>query len=149
MGCYTHVELAVPEGAAKAAQALFDEEADEDLGSSEGVTRFSFAEVNYANLAFIPLLREHGIAYDSRWDEMSEYSAGVESCRFTEAGEIQVKEISDDSLSIPLVQLKEYIDKPEQLRKFILAHEESITVLPWDNQVEYGKRYRLRQLITA
>ena len=44
-------------------------------------------------------------------------------------------------------QLAKWLKELTALRAYILAHDERIKVLPWDNQVEYGKLYRTKQLI--
>ncbi len=39
------------------------------------------------------------------------------------------------------------IDDPDALRQFILDHQQATQVVPWKNQVEFGKRYRARELL--
>lgn len=150
MGDRTYVTLEVPKELKHAAEALFNEDTNEDGENiAEGTHWFGFSEVNHGALEFLEALQDQGIPYNSSWEAGSEYGPGTDSCRFTPEGIMVNKEIYESSLSIPLVVLLSYIDKPDQLIKYILAHEEVVAVLPWDNQVEYGKRYRLRQLVTA
>ncbi len=56
-------------------------------------------------------------------------------------------ELYDAEDNPPMNRLIALIDAPVALRQFILDHQASRAVLPWDNQVEYGKRYLLRHLI--
>ena len=44
-------------------------------------------------------------------------------------------------------QLMKLIDKPEELRQFIVNHQEEHATLPWENQEENGKIFLTRKLI--
>jgi hypothetical protein len=108
-----------------------------------------FEEVNHGELPFLDTLQDRGIAYDSEWEEGGSYGAGGAYLRFTKDGKADFKEIYDNCRNPPLNNLLKVIDAPEELRKVILAFCDSIIVLPWDNQVEYGKTYRVLRLLNV
>ena len=150
MGDRSYVTLEVPKELKHAAEALFNGDTDKDGENiAEGTHWFGFSEVEHGSLKFLHLLKAQGIAYSSSWEAGGGYNPGTDSCRFTPEGEAVTKEIYDESLGVPMENLLGYIDSPVELRSYILAYQEIVTVLPWDNQVEYGKIYRLRQLVTA
>lgn len=148
MGDRTYVTLSVLSAHKEQVTALSEDTYNSDW---EQPTKhyFVFGEVNYGELDFLDKLQDAGIAYDSEWEAGSEYGSGGEHCRFTAEGEIVLKEIYDSEINPNLTQLISLIDQPEALRNFILHHKEQITTLPWDNQEEYGKLYRTKQLIAA
>lgn len=106
-----------------------------------------FSDVNYGELEEITDLIALGIPCDYRWGNGSNYGSGRKYIRFTPEGEIRLIEYCDEDYNPPLYSLMERIDNPEELVKYIKEHKERITPLPWDNQVEYGKIYRTRQLL--
>lgn len=114
----------------------------------ENLTEFTYFEVNYADLSFLPSLIELGIAYISRWDAGSEYDAGKEIARFTEDGQVIIKTIHDDDEHISVEQLMGYIRNPERLIECIKEKHQGLQCLPWDNQIEWGQKYKCLQLLT-
>lgn len=147
MGDRTTVELTVLTAQSEAAQALFDGEPDE-TGPSQLLTVFTFYEVNYGELHFLPDLTAAGIAFDSYWGEGSEYGAGQKVCRFTAEGTLDLRELYDDYYNPDLNELMRHINDPVKLKEIIESHHKKVTPLPWDNQEQYGKLYRAAQLIT-
>lgn len=117
--------------------------------SDENLCYLAFEEVNYGTLSFLGELRDVGIAYDSCWEAGAEFSKGTESCRFTEDGGIQTLSIYEGGENPSINQLIALIDQPQALRAFILQHQADTSPLPWDNQVEYGKRYLAKQMLTS
>lgn len=115
----------------------------------DNTTAFEFGEVNYGSLKGLVALAEAGIAYESAWGAGYEYEAGTTSVRFTSEGEMVKKTIYDREFSIPITYLMHLINQPETLFELINNRNEEVQVLPWDNQEEYGKRYRARQLIST
>ena len=115
----------------------------------DNTTGFEFDEVNYGVLKRLVALEEAGIAYESTWRAGCEYEAGTTSVRFTSEGEKVKKTIYDSDLSIPITDLMHLINQPEAILELIKNSNEEVQVLPWDNQEEYGKRYRARQLIST
>lgn len=108
---------------------------------------YEFEEVNYGELPFLGEFRKAGIPYESRWERGGEYSAGEQSCRFTADGSVITKERDDDEVNPDLDLLFSSIDDHEALKKIIQERHDAVTVLPWENQVEYGKRYVMKQLL--
>ena len=148
MGDRSTVLLNILESQKEKAEALINFQADEDFDNQDGHWAYQFHEVNYGNLGFLHALKNAGIAYDSSWDSGSEYTAGTASCRFTPEGACIEKDIYDEALNPSLDKLIELIDQPDALRKYILIHQENISVLPLDeDQVEYGKLFRTHKLI--
>lgn len=148
MGDRTTVHLYVPTDLADQAEALFDFGCEYTDDCEDNTTQFTFGEVNYGNLPFLNKLAEAGIAYNSCWEDGGDYKSGCESLRFTPSGEFVLKTLyNGEDVNPSLNRLLELIDQPEALREYILNYKEIRSVLPWDNQVEYGKLHRARQLI--
>ena len=148
MGDRTNVELTILESQKESAESFFDDEPGEGYDGQDGQWIYQFSEVSYGNLEFLGALRDAGIAYDSSWESGGEYTAGTASCRFTPEGACIEKEIYDTKINPSLDKLIELIDQPDALRKYILIHQESISVLPLDeDQAEYGKLFRTHKLI--
>ena len=147
MGDRTTVTLSVLESQKNEAQEYFEFE-DNCHWFDEPLAYYQFEEVNYGTLDFLDKLKAAGIAYESQWDRGSEYGAGVKSVRFTADGEVIQKEIYDSEIGINPALLMEVIDEPEKLRQLIISHHEEVSTLSWENQEQYGKIYRAKQLIT-
>lgn len=148
MGDRTYVTLTVLKSQEKEAMSLFCYDPDEDWFEDQ-FSYFGFAEVNYGTLSFLSDLQAAGIAYDSRWEQGGDYEPGSESLRFSSSGEAIVKAFNDSAKNPDLSALVGLIDKPEDLKKYILKHHEEVSCLPWENQEEYGKLYRAKQLISS
>ena len=106
-----------------------------------------FSEVNYGELEEFKELIALGIPCDYWWDRGSTYGSGCKYIRFTSEGELQLVAYYDEDRNPNLNMLLNLLDRPEELIKYIKEHKEKLTPLPWDNQVEYGKIYRARQLL--
>ena len=113
------------------------------------LTIFDFDEVNYGELPFLQKLEKAGIPYNSRWGKGDDYGSGETVCRFTPEGEALVVELCDAEDNPRIASLLERLDKPEELVQYILDYVGSRKVYPWDNQEDYGKLYRMKQLITT
>ena len=149
MGDRSYVTLSVLTSQAELARTLIEDFNDEITFDNDRCTYFTFEEVNYGELKFLDALQAAGIAYLSEWEGGNEYGAGCTSCRFTAEGEAIIKSFDDSEINPELYTLMELIDQPEQLRTYILAHKELRTILPWDNQEEYGKLYQATMLINT
>jgi hypothetical protein len=57
------------------------------------------------------------------------------------------KEVANEYRNPEITTLMEMLDDTVKLKAHIMGHYEAISSLPWENQVEYSKRYRLKQLI--
>jgi hypothetical protein len=147
MGDRTTVYLDVLVSQAEAAKKLFDYGSQDEYLNGEGFIEFVFTEINHGTLDFLSKLQEAGIAYDSSWSPGNEYGAGANFCRFTADGEVICFDRYDSEAHPDLSCLMTRIDDPIALREYILEHHKNVTPLPWDNQEEYGKLYRTKQLI--
>lgn len=146
MGDRTQVVLLVLLEHADVVRAIYKNEFEESwLGDT--LATFTFQEINYGTLHDLIKLQEMGIPYNSVWSAGDDYDEGGEYLRFTPEGDICYKELYVSDENPPLNKLLELLDSPEKLREFILTFKEKVSILPWDNQEEYGKIYRAKQLI--
>lgn len=121
----------------------------EDLIKDSVKATAVFYNCNYGNLDFEKDLVKLGVAYTKSWEAGSDWGSGSDHIRFTEHGEVINRTIYDADIGIRVDLLMPHIEDHEKLKKLIQKKAEYLYVLPWDNQVEYGKRYQARQLITA
>jgi hypothetical protein len=147
MGDRTTVYLDVLVSQADAAKKLFIYGPSDEYSNGDQFIEFEFTEINNGTLDFLDELQEAGIAYDSSWSPGHEYGAGTTFCRFTADGQAIKFDRYDSEAHPDLSCLMTRIDDPKALREFILEHHNNVTPLPWDNQEEYGKLYRTKQLI--
>jgi hypothetical protein len=148
MGDRTGVTLTVLTSQSEGIEELLGYGADcADTGSQ--FTSFEFSDVNYGVLENLEKLTSAGIAFNSEWGSGGDYGPGVHWCRFTPDGECRENEVSDEGANPPIEKLMELIDKPEELRGYIVAYHYDVTPPPWDNQEEYGKLFRTKQLISS
>lgn len=148
MGDRVSVTLSVLTSQAQAAKAIIDDSyQDEGMWLDYKLTYFVYEEVNYGNLPELKVLLEHGIAYESEWEAGGDFGKGAEQLRFTSEGEAVVMSVYESEQNPPMNELLAIIDKPEELRNYILKYKEVHTPLPWDNQEEYGKLYRAKKLL--
>ena len=153
MGDRTYVYLYVPAELFQQAKEIaikHDREPTEECTDDVSAHWMGFAEVNYGELNCTKELRSAGIAYDMDWGTGSSYEEGNEYCRFSETGELIVKTVFGSSHCLYPSQIEEVIEKHNTLdavKELLKNHYDSTTPLPWDNQVEYGKLYRTKQLL--
>lgn len=148
MGDRTTVTLSFLESQQDEALKHFSFVADE-AWCDEPFAYHRFEEVNYGTLDFLDKLKASGIAYESEWDRGSEYGPGVKSVRFTPDGDVVEKEVYNSECSIDVHDLMALLNKPEELKDLITSTHQAVSVLPWENQEEYGKLYRAKQLIST
>lgn len=110
---------------------------------------FEFSEVNYGELDEEQDLQEAGIPYDYQWGSGGDYGPGSRYVRYTPEGKLEILNIYDGDLSPPASMLKELMGKPNFLARYVDQYFKDITPLPWDNQLEYAKIYRARNLIES
>ena len=155
MGDRTYVHLHVPAelfAQAKEIAIKHDGEPHGEATDEDGVHFMGFEEVNYGELCCIKELQSAGIAYDMDWAKGSEYDGGVQYCRFTETGALTLKTINGSDYYIHPSVLEKVIEEHNSLdavKDFLKRHHEATDPPSWDNQVEYGKMYRARQLIAG
>lgn len=102
---------------------------------------------NPSSLEFLPRLEALGIAYDARWAGHEVSLPGTRHSRYGPTGAHQIKELEVGGQHPPMAECLKRIDDPDALRQFILDHQQATRVVPWKNQVEFGKRYRARELL--
>lgn len=122
------------------------------VDDDEVCTVLSFEEVNYGTLPWLSELTNLGIAWDSRWHGGDEYGPGTKHSRFAADGTEQTVEFSDTEEGvIDCNKLLEFMQRPgitpDSIRTYILNHVESFNPLPWEGQVENGKRHLALKLI--
>lgn len=123
--------------------ASFDEKYD-----YEETTYYIFYECRGQSLAISDLLSKHGIAFTQEWTDDCGNS-GINTQRFTSRGKSIYKDLDNSKVNPDAEQCLNLIDKPVELREYILEHQASRLFLPWDNQEQNGKLYMARQLINA
>ena len=151
MGDRTLVILEFPAEFEKEANAIIAAayEEGENITHDEAadIICLSFEEVNYGELSFLPKMTDAGIPYDSSWSSGSDYGAGTEYNRYTSGGQNVLLTVSDEDINPSIVTLMTVIDEPIKLQEMVRNHFQDTTPLPWDNQVEYAKKYRVLKLI--
>lgn len=120
-----------------------------DIIDDDPFSFLSFYEVNYGELAGLNTLIQEGIAFDSTWEAGGEFGQGTNFCRFTSKGEYVGLTLYLGDENPSMVDLFSHINNYEDLRDYILGYKKTYTPLPWDNQIEYGKIYRMTQLVTT
>ena len=111
------------------------------------IISLSFEEVNYGELPFLPKMADAGIPYNSSWSSGSNYGAGTEYNRYTSEGCTVFLNVFDEDINPSIVALMTVIDEPIKLQEMVRNHHRDTTPLPWDNQVEYAKKYKVLKLI--
>ena len=149
MSTRVSVDLTVLLSQKEAAIAIFGKDEFDDAWLVENRQCLTFHEISNGQLRFLPKLEAAGIAYDAVCEASSEWSSCHDSCRFTPEGESITKELSEAYNNPSMHELMQLLDKPDVLITYIKDHAEKRFVLPWDNQEQYGKLYRTRQLIGA
>lgn len=155
MGDRTYVYLYVPAELFEQAKEIaikHDGEPNVENILDDEVHYMGFEEVNYGELGCIKELQSAGIAYDMDWAKGSEYEEGVQYCRFTENGDLTLKTVVGSDYYIHPSVLETVIEEHNSLdavKDFLKRHNEAVNPPSWDNQVEYGKMYRTKQLIAG
>lgn len=153
MGDRTYVRLYVPAELFEQAKEIaikHDGEPSEVNTDGERIHFMGFEEVNYGELDCIEELQSAGIAYDMDWAEGSGYEEGVHYCRFTETGDPTLKTVMGSDYYIDPSVLEKVIEEHNSLdavKGLLKRHHKTVDPPSWDNQVEYGKIYRTKQLI--
>ena len=93
------------------------------------------------------LLVQQGIPFESEWQAGCEFGVGTNYGRFTPKGEYVglILYVGDQNPSMD--ELQNRLNNYDDLRDYIQAYKETHTPLPWDNQVNFGKRYLLNKLV--
>lgn len=123
----------------------------EEAQISEGpeLASFYFDEVNNGCVGAQDELTEAGIPYNYQWGMGDCFEGGMKYIRFTSEGVLVCIEYSDSESNPPIEKLLELVDTPLELANYVHQFNAVKTPLPWDNQVEYGKRFRTLQLLST
>lgn len=150
MGDRTWVEIVVLKKSLPQVKEVLDLLNDEGEIVEKGeLVSIYFDEVNNGRIDEQDELTESGIPYNYEWGNGGNYDAGSKYIRFTPEGEVQHIEYFESEINPPIEKLLELVDQPEKLAQYVRDYSAKKTPLPWDNQVEYGKRYRALQLIQS
>ena len=148
MGDRTWVEIVVLKESLPQVKEVLDLlDGEAHITEGDKLAAIYFDEVNYGNLEEQEKFSKHGIPYNYEWGNGDDYEAGRKYIRFTPEGEVKHIEYYDSEYNPPIEKLLELSDKPEELAQYVRQYSAEITPLPWDNQVEYGKIFRARQLL--
>ena len=147
--------LKIPEECQEQLEQIVSDYDDFDwmlVGANPRIIEYIFNEVKWGELDFLDQLHEQGIPFDFSNDH-SEDSRHI-SCRFTSDGEMILQDYFESDTRIEgndFIRTIDLCTSPEEKLKFLneqyMKLSNLLTLLPWDNQVEYGKLYRTRKLI--
>lgn len=153
MGDRTYVILTVPAVHAGEVAGIYNEVSIIPHGtamvSEQGLDLvfFEFEDVNYGELDDLDKLEKLGIAFDSDWSQGDEYDEGCTYMRFDSEGNPVRKEIYQGDDAISMNRLLPLFDDHHKLRELIKSVNDSLHVIPWDDQVENGKIARLKHIV--
>ena len=124
---------------------------DEEAQISEGpvLASFYFDEVNNGCVEAQDELTEAGIPYNYQWGMGDRFEGGMKYIRFTSEGALVCIEYVDSERNPPIEKLLKLVVAPLKLANYVHQFNADKTPLPWDNQVEYGKRFRTLQLLST
>lgn len=106
---------------------------------------FELEEVRTGNLRCLSDFDNQGIPYEVYSSDENYYCTS----RFTADGERQAISVALSEMNPDLSTCKNLLNTPDALVDYIKNHIDSVTPLPWDNQEEYGKKYRVTQLLLS
>lgn len=150
MGDRTWVEIVVlKESLPQVKEVLNLLNAEGEITEGDELVSIYFDHVNYGHIDEQDKLTNSGIPYNYEWGNGDDYEAGSKHIRFTPEGELVHIEYYESEINPPIEKLLELADQPEELAQYVRKYSAENTPLPWDNQVEYGKIYRTRQLLLA
>ena len=147
MGDRTWVEIVVLKECLPQVKELLGN--DGQITEEDELAALYFYEVNYGRIDEQDKLTNSGIPYNYAWGIGDTYDAGSKYIRFTPEGELVHIEYYEAEINPPIEKLLELAEQPEELAQYVRKYSAEHTPLPWDNQVEYGKIYRTRQLLLA
>ncbi len=157
MGDRTYVSLYIPTELVEQAMPIIEAGAGspcDEEGDDQHITFLGFDECNYGILGCEEEMIEAGIPFTKRWDAGGSYTAGKGYVRFTNEGELVRFEVYAEDRGVPLDRLEEALkqdgdadpilrslDALARVERLVASHRAATVPLPWDNQVEYGRRY--------
>lgn len=150
MGDRVSVSLSIPTAVIDRAEKIIGKRyvfEHSGLNQSKLLTKYLFDEINCGDLVFLPNLVAAGIPYNSLWESGYGFEAGGEYCRYTPDGTPIIKRIFASEVNPDFSKLLQIIDTPAELKVFLRTHQEKTEVLPWDNQVIFGKHHITKRLL--
>lgn len=147
MGDHTWVVITVLKESLDQVKEIFSDFYDIEIVEGDYLAYLHFGEVNNGYVEEQDDLTENGIPYNCKWGIGYNCNPGLKYIRFTPEGDVIHIEYYDNESNPPLKKLSELLDTPEELVEYIRTFIKEKTPLPWDNQVEYGKRYKAMQLL--
>lgn len=113
--------------------------------SNGTLTYFQLDEISDGDIQCLFDLDKQGIPYEVYSSEGDIFLTS----RFTADGERQVISVAISAMNLDLTTCKNLLNTSDALVDYIKNHIDSVTPLPWDNQEEYGKKYRVTQLLLS
>ena len=158
MGDRTYVELTIQKENEEETLAIAESDGWNtkylDKKPTKNLIRIGFDEVNYGELNFLSKLENAGIAYTSSWGDGDEYVSGEQHGRYNKNGELKKLEVYNDDYKICPVKLNEIICKrcSDGLKVYLIKdllkqHKNETIPLPWDDQLQYAKIFKTKQLL--
>ena len=147
MGDRTWVEIVVLTESLPQVKEFLDGEYQISGGTE--LTSLYFDDVDIGCMEEQHELTKAGIPYNYVWGMGDNYNPGTKYIRFTPEGELEHIEYCESDINPPLEKLLELVPTPRELAEYVQQYSDEITPLPWDNQVEYGKRFRTLQLLNT
>ena len=118
------------------------------------ISEYTFVEVKRGELDFLDDLHEQGIPFNFHNDNSDPDDRRFVRCRFTSDGEMILQDYFESETKISAEAFLYEIDKctsPDEklvyINKQYIRFSNLLISLPWNNQVEYGKIYRMRRLV--
>lgn len=143
----TWVEIVILKESLDQVKEIFSDFYILEITEDENFASLYFHEINDGYIEEQDELTLQGIPYNYEWGMGYEFDGGYKYIRFTPEGEVVHIEYYVTEVNPPLEGLSELLDTPKELVGYIRNFIKERTPLPWDNQVEYGKIYRARQLL--
>lgn len=146
----TTVILTVPVGLASYAKDILETKAsyDHKQPTKDDCVNIIFHNVSHGELLGLDVLLQKGIPFTVEWEANEFIEGGTTSLRFTETGEHFLKRIPENTDRILVDDLMRLIDDPVSLQKLIKKVHEESTIPSWENQLEYRKRFLVRQVVS-
>lgn len=88
-----------------------------------------------------------GIAFDLQLPGDNHNEPETVYNRYGPTGAHEWKRMPTNGHNPPMDECITRIEDSDALRQFVLDHQAATTLQPWKHQIEYGKRYRARELL--
>ena len=111
---------------------------DDMFHDTNGIDVATFTRASDNQQETSVLLQAAGIPHDLGILEGYDVEPKTYHVRFTPDFGCTHKCLLDEQYLIPLRDLRELLDKPDELRALITERFDAVQVLPWDNQLEYS-----------